>query len=106
MEEAVKSLIVAGRTSKQFLFSDADLDCPFRENLYYPKPMNPFVLRYVESPKLSPGEVVELGTTNSNVTIGQLANKTGTKTLTEVRAESGDKDRTTHSCRAFQLENV
>jgi hypothetical protein len=68
--------------------------------------MKAFVLRYEECPKLSADEVVVLGVPNSNAPIGQLANQTGTKTLTEVRAESGDKDRTAHSCRAFQLENV
>jgi hypothetical protein len=68
--------------------------------------MKPFVLRYEECPKLSAGEAVLLGAPNSYAPVEQLTNQTGTKTLTEVRAESGDKDRTAHSCRAFQLENV
>ena len=68
--------------------------------------MKPFVLRYEERTIFSVDEAVVLRIPLSSAPVEQLANQTGTKTLTEVKAESGDKDRAAHSCRAFQFESV
>jgi hypothetical protein len=68
--------------------------------------MRPFILRYEERPKYLGSETLVLGAPSSSPTTEPLAAQTGTKTLTEVKRESGDKDRAASSCRAFQTEEA
>lgn len=83
-----------------------DANCRFSQKVYHSILMKPFLLRFEERPKtIGNGQVMVGDPASTQAALSQSA-QTGTKTLTEVKRESGDKDPGACSCRAFQFENV
>lgn len=66
--------------------------------------MRAFLLRYEEWPNHSQYARLLLGAASLSGSVERQAVQTGTKTLTEVKRESGDQDHAASSCRAFQIQ--